>query len=224
MKLRALVCLLLAASNAIGQQIYDDFSAPNWTAYNTQGVNVYEQQGKLKVDFLRTASEVNGAWIQGGYMSTCRLDGDFDISTEYYAPIFPAGNGVRIALITTPAAAIMGLGDVFGFAVTSRVENSGASLYVSDFYPVPMSSANAVATTDKSGRLRLRRIGTQLTGYLWYKVSRAWVVTGQTNSYVTDPVHIKLLAYTVDQLFADVAVKVAYDNVKIASGTCVKTI
>jgi hypothetical protein len=171
MKVSALICLLFAAAPVVAQQTYDDFSTPNWTAYNTQGVNVYEQQGKLKVDFLRTASEVNGAWIQGGYTSTCRLDGDFDVSAEYYAPVFPAGNGVRIALITTPAPAIMGLGDVFGWAVTSRVENSNASLYVSDFYPVPMTSGTQVATSDKSGRLRLKRVGTQLTGYFWDKVA-----------------------------------------------------
>jgi hypothetical protein len=222
--MRALVCVLFmfVASHVNAVQVYDDFSMPKWTAFNTPGVSVYEQSGRLKIDFFRTAT---GYEIEGGYSSTCRLEGDYDLSVDFYAPVFPLGNGVRVGLITSPVAGTVApTVDPVGRAISELVANPNESLYLSDFSPIGMDTSSAVITSDTSGRFRIKRVGSELTGYYWDKVARRWVMTGLALSFIADPVYITLASWTRDFYFQKVPVKVAFDNVKITTGNCVKPI
>jgi hypothetical protein len=231
--MKALVCILLTliACHVEALQIYDDFSTPNWISFNTTGVNVYEQQGKLKIDFLGTAkgATLGGQQgvITGGYGSTCRLEGDFDVAVDWSTPLLPFAHGVRVGFAVSdgPLWLSDGGASMVGMVVRSTDIETGDG-YISSI--LERSSGNYRYTTDKAGRFRIKRVGLTLSVYFWDKVALKWTLAGYS-SFTSNPVYMYLSSWSYDGLFGDglfrrsqVQVKTTFDNVRITSGVCAK--
>jgi|SRR5207302_9035453 len=90
--------------------------------------------------------------------SKCQMSGDFDLQVDYALVNWPARNGVRF-----------GLGADVNSVQRASNPHSADNTYTTEFSGHIVS----VETPDKSGRLRLTRVGTTVTGY--YLSNRTWV-------------------------------------------------
>ncbi|HTE17041.1 MAG TPA: CARDB domain-containing protein, partial [Armatimonadota bacterium] len=73
---------------------------------------------------------------------------------------------------------------------------------------------------DLSGKLRITRVGTTVTGYYWDKTNEAWVPLGSATLTDAD-VQIQLHAWSHDAAFEDQEVTVAFDNFVVNGGQVV---
>ena len=215
--------ILLAAvvvANAHAEVIYDDFGDSKWVSSSTSTVKVFEQFARLKIEFPQNAQ---GYVFSGGYFSTCRLTGDFDISTDYSVPAYPEGNGVRVGLMVD-------IGQKNGvwvnntWAVMERISNKKPleSIYDTDFSNYGTGIGSPTNTLDTKGKFRLTRMGTQLTGYYWDWITSSWIQSRVTSSFTTNPVYFGVTSWSHDIVFGKVNVRTTFDNVKIKFGKCLK--
>lgn len=216
-KLLVTTTILMVTTTASAAQIYDNFSTPQWTVSASPQVSVYEQVNKLLISFNQGTS---GAVFSGGYFSTCRLTGDFDLSTDYSIPVYPQGNGVRIGLMVDVEPK-NGVWVNTTWAAMERISSApSASFYGADFsnYGGGGSMTN---TTDTRGKFRFTRTGMTLTGYYWDAAAATWIAANVTTSFTSSPVYFGLSAWSHDSVFGDMATKVSFDNVLINAGNCV---
>jgi hypothetical protein len=104
--------------------------------------------------------------------SKCKISGDFDLQADYAVQTWPARNGVRFGLVA---------GDY-------HVVRTSDPHATDNTYTANLAGAQTGAPTeDSTGRLRLARAGTSITGY--YLTNRSWTplasasVTTQDQSY-----------------------------------------
>ncbi len=215
--------ILLAAAvviaNAHAEVIYDDFGNSKWVSSYTSTVKVFEQFGQLKIEFPKNAQ---GYVFSGGYFSTCRLTGDFDISTDYSVPAYPEGNGVRVGLMVDITQK-NGVSVNNTWAVMERMSNKPtSSVYGADFSNYSTDNGSETDTLDTKGKFRLTRLGATLTGYYWDWKTSSWIQSRVTSSFTTNPVYFGVTSWSHDSHFGKVNVRTTFDNVKIKFGNCVK--
>jgi hypothetical protein len=124
----------------------------------------------------------------------CHLGGDFDLQVDYTLTTWPARNGVRFGLI----------------AGADSVERTSDPVGPDNTYATNFSgSIVQTATPDKSGRMRLTRVGTTITGY--YLNSGSWVTIGTATAAAGSPAYV-IQAWTDDYTFHQQAVRVNLKN------------
>lgn len=212
--------LSAASSSPLAQAavISDDFNdnAMNsgmWTAYVIGiGPTMAETNGQLEITIPATASDepTRGAF-SAGYSSICRLRGDFDIQVDYRLLTWPYGNGVRVGLTSD-----LGATERVSFGNSlSDFPGYPREVYLTDF--TLAAGYNYVAVTpasfdQTSGKLRLARTGTTVTGY-YSLPGGQWISIGSFNgAQVSSDVRFNLHAWSHNYAFADQNVKVAFDN------------
>jgi len=212
--------LLLAATSCFclttvyAATIYDDFSK-KWTGMEF-GYGAVATRVRSRLEFNLSPAGVGdtSAGIFGaGLASTCALIGDFDLRVSYRLLKWPAGNGVRVALsLGTPAD----IEDQKGIRIErgsySTVEGGPREIY--GF--VVDGTSHEADTSDTSGRLRLVRVGSRVSGY--YLEDTHWIRLSTTESG-TEALRFTVLAQGHESGTATEFVSAAFDNVILATGS-----
>lgn len=216
--MKAIHALALAALTGAAQAgtVYDNFELTKWVVRVSPAVHVFEHAGRLRVDLNKG---VKGEVSSGGYYSTCKLTGDFDVSTEFYLPEYPAGNGVRVGLMLNTTQT-NGVGFDTTYAAMQMVSlPDGTAQYAGDLSNYGYT-LNAPATTSNiQGKLRLKRAGQTLTAYFWDGPHGLWVPVASSATFTAAPVYFGLTSWTLDSYFGDMKVRTAFDNPTI-DGSC----
>jgi len=212
------VLALAGITTHVHAEIYDDFSNPKWVSFSNGSTQTSIQNEKVFVNFTKKSG--SAAYINGGMSSKCQLSGDFDISTDFGASTFPSSNGVRIGLMIDTNQQ-KGNWTNYSWATIELESHSDNKLtYVSNFDSYSPGGYASTPTTDLKGKLRLVRIGTQLTGYYWDVPSSVWVKSQQIQTFTTAPVYFSITSWTHDSIFSKTTVKTWFDNIRINTGTC----
>jgi Ca2+-binding RTX toxin-like protein len=191
-----------------GSLVFDDFNddsldSARWTPFGLgSGPQLAETGHQIQIDLPATSTDDPAQGIFAvGIAGNCAIRGDFDMQVEYALPVWPPGNGVRIAL----AAA-------FGNVERQTDPGAGSGVYL---VSAPGIVRGLTPTSDLSGALRLRREGSTLFGY--YRSGDQWVLLA---SWMTtaDDASYGLQAWSHDVLFADMDVRVTFDNFRITQG------
>ena len=141
-------------------------------------------------------------FINAGWYSKCQLTGDFDVQADYQLLEWPAANGVSVQIN----------GVYPDGPLAQRESQTWGESYTAWISPVSMS----LPTLDTAGSLRLQREGnTAVSSYL---SGSTWVpiASGPTG---LDPATINLEAQSLMNHFAHQEVSIAWDNLRINSGT-----
>ena len=217
--------VLLIAASCGGGMDHDDFNDNTinpsfWTTLPSGfGPTVNETNQRLEMVFPAncTNDPMSGAFGEG-YQSVCQLNGDFDMQIDYSLIDWPSENGVRIGFGVSEVPIEPGV----GCAPVERVsfgsnEHTGwpREVYCTDFGDGQYS---ITATSDLSGKLRLVRAGTTLSGY--YFSNGCWVLVHSGPVTAAD-LYIVIAAWSHDSVFADQEVKIAFDNFVINQGDLV---
>jgi hypothetical protein len=176
------------------------------------GPSIGEVGGKLRISIPGNSTFPPSGVIGAEYRTGCLLQGDFDVTVEYWLtppPLtWPASNGVRIAL---RAAAGNDLAERVSLAPfpTDQGQYSGPrEVYLTDFDDGVQGFADA--TGHLAGVLRLTRIGSTVTGYYWN--GSAWVVIHSYAPTSTADTRIVIAAFTNSAVFQAQNVVMAFDN------------
>jgi formylglycine-generating enzyme required for sulfatase activity len=204
--------------------VYDNFHDNNlnqklWNIDTRQGTLVEETNDGMELTINASASGVD---INAGVSSVHMLLGDFDIQVDYTLLSWPFSNGVRLGL---------GAYAVNGFATVERTSLGPSG---SDFpgYPREVYTTNSgyyggsanvrglMETHDQTGKLRLERTGSKITGY-YYDAGSGWVEVASyddTNIGTTSAVCFGLHIWSSDVYFSPQGedIKVALDNVEVS--------
>jgi len=179
------------------------------------GPSVDEANGSLEVLFPKRASNSEFG-IVGGYTSTCRFTGDFDVQVSYSIPSGLTASGVRIGLI---AADGLGSG-----VLVERVSFGDPELdfpgeprevYLMHFAPGP-GVVGIIETDHVEGQLRLKRRGGTYTGYYLNEMGQ-WVVIYEDVGTTVD-VAIKIHGFSDDAVFTNQATEITFDDYVVNQG------
>ena len=203
--------------------LYDDFNdndinIDRWTYFtNSSQPTLEEVNGRIEMSLPATSEDgpggVFGAWLE----SRCRLKGDFDIQTDYQLLEWPEANGVRIGLgLNLTNLGYITFAERVSFGGNDLNSPSGRETYLADFGPGGIHGI--VDTTDQSGKLRILRNGSNVSGYYWS--SDKWSLIHQ-REVSTDDIEIILAAWSHNWTFADKRVSIAFDNLVINEGELV---
>jgi hypothetical protein len=153
--------------------------------------------------------------VLGGITSACNLKGDFDFQVDYELLEWPPSNGVHILLDAHELTATGAHSN--DNIVRASLQNMPNDVYFTDFgdgvYQVN-------ATSDKSGKLRLVRTGSTITGY-YYDNSHRWTSIHTAQEDFPADINIKLGGWTERNIFANRQVKIAFDNFILNHGQLV---
>lgn len=216
-----LLCLVVLASlPASAQVLVDSFNENQmnpamWRIYSVgSGPTVALANQRLEISFPANCSG-GSIGFAAGFISVSLLRGDFDMQVDYQLLAWPATNGVRVGLNLLPLQQ--------GGATVHRV-SLGANEQAGqprESYTVDTGSSFArTATSDLSGKLRMVRTGTTITGYYLDQTTSQWVAIG-SSGYIDSDVYFALNAFSGDGQFAGQPVKVAFSNFKLNKGTVV---
>jgi hypothetical protein len=124
----------------------------------------------------------------------CHLAGDYDLQVDYSLTTWPARNGVRFGLL----------------AGADSVERTSDPAGVDNTYATNFSGTIVqTETPDKTGRLRLTRVGTTVTGYYLNKGS--WVTIATATAAAGSPAYA-IQAWADDYTFHQQDVRVNLKN------------
>jgi hypothetical protein len=208
-----LFTIVTAANSA---QIYDDFSNPKWISFSSPNVSVYEKSNKL---VIATNANASGYVFSGGYASSCKLQGDFDIRADYTILSTVVNNGVRVGILVDIEPTNGSRLNKSWAAINRFSDTNGTSVYSTNFSNYDPVTSD-IPTSDIKGKLRLSRTGTVLSGYFWDSTTKSWILIQSTSKFTANPVYFILSSWSHDGYFAKVLVKSTFDNVIITSGTC----
>jgi len=205
-----LLALLLLATSSTGlaATVYDDFNLKQWNIIRAgTGAGVHEANQRLEISLAPVSSPPGGADLFiAGYESKCQLQGNFDIQVDYSLRTWPQFNGVRVGL---------SFPDVFSVERTSLGQPTG------DSYIVDANDSSIIRhTTDMKGKLRAVREDGVINGYYFDATLKTWQFIGSF-SVISDPLRFRLAIWSYDVAFDHKAVKVAFDNIIVNSGTLV---
>jgi hypothetical protein len=171
----------------------------------------------LEISLANNASTGNpNDPLGGGYRSTNKISGDFDFTVDYQLSTWPNQNGVRVGLlVSTQEELLLPAGNNINLAwaaerVSGGTKESFGNVYLADFGG---NVTGFTGTNDLSGSLRLQRTGSTITGY--YLGTTAWVQIDGGATMTSDPLYFGIAAWSLDTLFSDKEVKVAFDNVHV---------
>jgi Tol biopolymer transport system component len=180
---------------------------PFWSSgvFNGTGPTITESDGLLQIDVPSSTTNGPAGYATADADSVCRLEGDFDIQTDYsllvWPPLAPGVNGVNLNVGVN-------------FTHTLFVHNSNGTTGISTFFPVPTNVF--VPFGDLSGALRLVNSGGNLTGY--YRSGGVWAPL-ETVPFSPAESFVQLSIFTNDPPFSHPDIRVAFDNFRVNSGT-----
>jgi hypothetical protein len=189
-----------------GPAVIDDNFSDNFLA-----PNLWERESPPS-GFLGSVSETNqrlevsvGSGAGGtGVVSVCSLVGSFDVQTEYVLPSWPVANHHSVRLGVND----LGVGP-FGAVAVHRF--SGAP---EQHVFVTLSGTSGVSTSGSSGKLRLIRAGSTLSGYA--STGSGWTLLG-SGTVASSATRINLDVGTSDPGAGGVVA--AFDNFQVNAGT-----
>ena len=173
-----------------------------WTVeLNGTGSTTSETNQRLEI--TQPADAAGGIFLTG-LTSVCRVRGDFDIQVDFELSTWPTQNGVRVGLVVT------------GIGNTERTSNPGVpDTYLTNFGD---GVQGLTPTTDLSGRLRVTRSGSSVTGFFFNTGTDSWVPIHTFDGATTGDVRFNLWSWSHDSIFADQVVEVAFDNAIVSEG------
>jgi Tol biopolymer transport system component len=186
-------------------ETFDSRNGNLWQSFqNGSGATNSEANGKLTTT-LAADSLQGGQYneIEAHWGTNCELLGDFDVQVDYELLEWPAANGVQAGLDSFDATNPI-------FAIR---ESQAFGEQYSSWIP---QSFNSLPTSDLAGTLRVQREGS--TAVVSYLTGATWVsiASGPTT---TSPASITLGANSGMDRFAHEEVKIAWDNLRINSGS-----
>jgi hypothetical protein len=193
---------------ARSQELSDDFAASQidnarWSPFVAgTGPEVAQTQGDLVVTVPATSQNDPAEQVFGaGVKSRCTFAGDFDLRVNYALLGWPLRNGVRVGLIAG------------GAGMTERASNISG---VDNTYLLGIGSASygTIATTDRTGALRIERKGTTVTSYIL--VGGAWVALANAQT-TQSPIGVTLETWSHDTLFGHQDVRVAFTDFRASA-------
>lgn len=214
--------MVQAASSPMTDNFNDNTLNPaTWKVSQLgSGPALAESNGQLEIYF---PSFSEGDAFGAGYISECKLNGDFDIQVDYNLLSWPNGNGVRIGLAAFDPDNV---NPMYGPA-SYVVERTSFGIPYNDFNGWPRevyltdfnTSVSGIAeTSDTAGTLRLVRTGSDVTGF--HGSGSTWVPV-QSGAITTGDLKISISAWSHDYVFIDQEVKLAFDNFTVNKGALV---
>ncbi len=217
--------LLIAWSVSVAEplsatQVFDDFgdgvtNTEKWISVVVgEHPTIIEQDGRLIISLPANSEEGAGNDLfAAGYISQCKVSGDFDLRVNYFLETWPESNGMRIGLSLDANQAIPRSPNVTRVSFGNNDFNGfPREVYL---YGSQGIVSGIVETNHLSGTLRLARAGTALTAY--YLDNATWIGV-HTDTITTDNLYFGVGAWSHDHVFADQDVLVAFDNVVVEQG------
>jgi hypothetical protein len=207
---------LLAPTAATTDTLYDDFKTKWGPIQRGTGTKLNMVRNRLEIS-LDAGAQSDSDFFGSGLVSTCELGGNFDLRVTFRLLNWPAHNGVRVALYLGAPAGIENEGVYLerdSYSEADVVGGDPFDLYV--FYAGEGLTYVEQPTADMSGRFRVQRIGSVVTGYYWSDPD--WIALGSSNVETQD-LPFALIAYSHDSVFADTDVRAAFDTVRLATGS-----
>jgi hypothetical protein len=200
----------------------DDFNdntidPSHWIAFQVgYGPTVVETNQRLEITLPADSSDdsVMGLF-EAGYLGVCRLRGDFDIQVDYELLNWPYANGVRVGLGPIwlyDLPLLRGPVERVSFGSWADFPDWPREVYLTHFDD---GVQGITATSDLSGKLRLIRSGSTLSGF--YFSSGKWVLI-HSGPATTDDLYYTIAAWSHDYAFTDQEVKIAFDNFVVNAG------
>lgn len=180
-----------------------------WTAATIGAPTVDETNQRLEISIPANST---GVRFRAEYTSVFSVRGNFDIEVEYSLLVWPPQSGVRVGLRIDLPGSWGGPVERVGFGESDVGEGEVYLTHFSD------GIQGKTPTSDQSGRLRLVRSGTVLTGY--YFESDSWIPINSAPTIVDD-VAVALAAWSHDFAFGDQEVLLAFDNFIVNQGIIV---
>jgi Tol biopolymer transport system component len=178
----------------------DQFGRPFQLGTGSQTV---VQNGRLLATIAANATQ-GGQYdnINAGWYTQCKLVGDFDVQADYQLLAWPPANGVAVTLNAVYPDGPLAI----------RESQAWGEQYSSWISP----AFTSLQTLDTTGSLRLQREGNTATAS--YLAGSTWmpIASGPTR---LDPATINLETTSFMNRFAHQEVKIAWDNLRINSGT-----
>jgi len=196
------LCAQQAQAQGMNDNFNDNFLDPaRWQKLvppPTSTVTVTETNQRLEV----TMSSGAGG---GGIVSVCSVAGDFDVQVDYILLNWPSHNNHSVRLGAYDLG-VAGVGEV-----GMNRNSSGSEVYIFQLLNLhPIAS-----TSDTSGKLRLVRTGSTISGFFFSGTS--WVLVG-SGAVSTAPTRFNLDLGTNDPS-ATGGVLIAFDNFQVNAGT-----
>lgn len=157
-----------------------------------------------RAEMMRTAAP--GTTTYQGLQSRCKLSGNFDVQVDFALLSWPPQNfhTVRFAAQDLPQGSVGHVGIYRNSYNAEGYQMRTIGGVISD---VPVS--------DTSGKLRLVRTGSTITGYYWNSSEFVLLASSPTTTVDTG----FLLDFSNPLTTAPAGVKIAFDNFKVNSGT-----
>lgn len=183
----------------------DDFTGVNGEAPNTYLWSPIT--GSLSIESNKLRSVITNAIQNNKTGSNFKISGDFDIQVDYTL--------VSVTSIDT--------WNVRLYAFTENYDDNidiarryGSGDFYFDSYNVDGGgyTTNSTATTNTTGKLRLRRVGSTVTSYYWG--GSDWVTLSASLSWVFDDVTVSIYCNTATTAQSHTA---DFDNFTVNSGT-----
>ena len=196
--------------------LYDDFndnsvSTSLWSlAQGGSGPVLSEGDQTLQLFFPSTSFDNGQGGFSAGLTSACKLKGDFDVQVDFNLLTWPSANGVRVGL-----GASAGAVERTSFGTSVDFSGQQREVYLTHFSD---GVQGYFSTTDLSGKLRLTRTGSSITGYRY--TGGAWVAVHTGTSDTADS-RFSISAWSHDYAFTNQDVNLAFDNVIINKGQLV---
>jgi hypothetical protein len=200
----------------------NNINSSRWlTSYIGNGSTVAETNQRLEFSIPANSFILlsNSSTVVASVTSSCQLRGDFDFQVDYQLLNWPPSNGA--SLVVTAHREQTSEKDLRTFQNVERLSlpTLQRDVYATDFGD-GIHKVNA--TSDMSGKLRMVRSNSTITGF--YYSSGYWVPIHSARENTSADVTIKLVAYTNRDLFADKQVKIAFDNATLNKGYLVNCI
>lgn len=202
-----LCLILLSVVNTAYPAVLDDFNV-RFGKIQRIGVGPRANQTNQRFEITIPGNSKNdpaeGAFASG-INTNCLVRDDFDIQVDYELLKSPSNNGIRHGIVIK--------GDN---GQTYSVERDtwllGGDVYAVNFGGIIISTP----TADQSGKLRIRVISSEITGYFYNSATKQWNVIG-TGQYNTVG-RVEIGSWGHDDSFNHVLVIAAFDNINASGG------
>jgi WD40-like Beta Propeller Repeat len=190
----------------------DDRIDPFWFGPNIigSGPSVTETNGRLEVSFpSNTLNDPGSGFADAGVSTQCHLLNDFDMQVDYQLLQWPPQSGVNVDF-NIPTFVNGSFNEVFGLFVFDPGGGTGVS---TNF---PGGNNTFIPAPESSGTLRFVHVGSMLTAYRL--TPSGWSAIQSVSDPENDAV-VSLDLFSNAPQFSHPDVKVAYDNLRVNSGS-----
>lgn len=210
---KSIISIILGFTSNYGiAQTYNDFNIKGGSLIQ-KGIGPSINQTNQRLEIVIPANskqKPEDNVFNAVYQSTCFVQGDFDIQTDYFLLNAPVSSGVRLALTIE--------GSIDPVTVQRTSFSTHDSKPAGEYYVVNIGDTLAMTeTTDRYGKLRLKKEGDTITGFFYDKVLKNWTAIGSGTAN-TEHLSFGLAAWSHDAFFDKKYTKIAFDNVFVTKG------